>query len=194
MMSVLTLVANTVTWAQAPPEPRAVLELYATLDSGGKQLTLRGWLQLARMFIPEREPHPGPMKLNFDKIEVIRGFTIDDPVVEGADAARFTVRYSLLGKIDYDSLAFSPTDGKSPKESVDTFKLVFTTRHFGVDSDGASVLLTGRRSWRIEGFPHTPRITAEAAISQIVKWRNGEARAEVRANADKTISALNALR
>lgn len=185
--------ANAVTWAQAQQEPRAVLERYCKLDATGIQPRPRGWLQLARMFIPP-QPRPGLIKAAFDKLEVIRTFAIGDPTMEGADAARFTVTYSSLGRLDYESLAFSPADAQSTKQSTDTFRLVLTTKHFDIDSQGHGVLVTGPQSWRIEGLPHEPHITVDAAISLVAKLRDEATSNEVKLTAGKTISALNASR
>lgn len=182
------------TSAQTPQEPRSVLETYCKLDAEGTQLKPRGWLQLARMFIPQGEPRPGLIKVTFDRLEIIRGFGIGNVITEGAKAARLTVRYSSLGKVDYDSLAFSAAEAQPPRESSDTFRLVLTTTHFDVDSRGYGVLLTGPESWRIEGIPRTPHLTVEVAIGVMVKLRDDATRDEFKANADRTIAALTRLK
>jgi hypothetical protein len=202
----LTVLApGAMTSAQTPQEPRSVLETYCKLDADGTQLKPRGWLQLARMCIPQEEPRPGLIKVSFDKLEIIRGFTIGNVIMEGTKAARLTVRYSSLGKFDYDSLAtlgkfdpdslaFSATGERPPTESSDAFRLVLTTTHFDLDSRGYGVLVTGPESWRIEGVPHTPHITIEAAIGVVVKLRGDATSEEFKANADRAIAALTKLK
>jgi hypothetical protein len=193
LFGLTVLAASTVTSAQTPEEPRSVLETYCKLDADGTQLRPRGWLQLARMFITP-EPRPGLIKVTFDKLEIIRGFSIGNVITAGTEAARLTVRYASLGEIDYDSLAFSAADDRPPTESSDTFKFVRTTRHFDVDSRGYGVLVTGPQRWRIAGFPHTPHITIEAAIGIVVKLREDATRDEFKANARRTTAALTKLK
>jgi hypothetical protein len=79
------------------------------VDAGkrGQVVKAGGWLPLARMFIPKRDLTGGPVVVLFDKLEVIGGYSISDPMMEGHDSARLSVRYSYLGDIDYKSLSFS---------------------------------------------------------------------------------------
>jgi hypothetical protein len=195
-ISIFTLIlplVNALMWAQAAQEPSAVLESYCKLDASGIQPKPRGWLQLARMFIPD-EPPPGLIKVTFDKLEVIRGFTISEPIIEGSDAVRFNVRYSPIGNLNYTSLLFSPIGTPNPGESKDTFRLVLTTKHFDLDSRAYGVLATVPKGWRIQGIPHTPHINIEAALELVSRLRDTAETSEAKVNADQSVAALRKLR
>ena len=191
-MLVLAIVLLSPQWMFAE-SPREVLERYCKMDANGKQLEVGGWLQLARMFIVQRELSPGPIVVFRHKLEVIRGFLIGDPVMEGDDKAKLAVRYSYFGEIDYDSLIFSPSKEPSVEE-VRTYNLLLTTKHYDLGSQSEEVLRSGAKAWRIEGSPSEPHLKIDAALFCVQQLRDKATGAITKENANVTIKALSRLR
>jgi hypothetical protein len=180
--------------AQPATSAREVVDRYCRMDASGIQLAPHGWLTLARMFVLERELFPGPIVVSYYKLEVIRGFSISDPIMQGHDRAKVTVHYSYVGQIDYDSLIFSSLAEPSREQMERTFNVRLTTKHYDIGSHDEEVLVNGVRAWRIEGGPFAPHITIDAAIQVVTRLRNAAKNSVIRRNADMTISALNQLR
>jgi len=180
--------------AQSGPSPQEVLQRYCELDASGKQLEMGGWLQLARMFIPQRELSPGPIVVLFDKLEVIRGFSVGDLIMEGHDRAKLTVRYSYIGEIDYQSLAFSSLKGSPAGEVTKNYNLLLTTKHYDIGPHSSEVLRTGPKAWRIEGSPAEPHITIDAAVLYVTQLQAKATKSGIKENASRTIDALEQLR
>ena len=181
---------ETNTSAQSRLSPHDVLQRYCKMDASGKQLVPGGWLHLARMFVPKQELS-GPVVVLFDRIEVIRDFSIGYPALDGHDRAKLKVRYSSLGEIDYRSITFSPSvAGQVEKD----YSLLLTSKHYDIDSNGQQTVRKGPKTWRIEGSPLEPHITVDAAISYITQLRDKASTAEMNNNANKTLEALKRLR
>jgi hypothetical protein len=146
------------------------------------------------MFIPQRELSPGPIIAFFDKLEVIRGFSVGDSIMEGPDRAKVTVRYRYLGEIDYTSLIFSSSKMPSAGKLGKSYNLLLTTKQYDIGADGGEVLLGGPKAWRIEGSPSEPHITIDAAILYVTQLRNKATSAVIKENANITIVALKKVR
>jgi hypothetical protein len=179
---------------QSESSPPEALERYCKMDAIGTQLAVSGWLQLARMFVPQGELSPGPIVVVFDKLAVIRGFSIGEPVMQGHDRAKLTVRYSYLGEIDYTSLIFSSSKKLSTGQVGKDYSLLLTTKQYDIGASGEEVLLSGSKAWRIEGSPSEPHITIDAAIVYVTQLQNKATSASIKANGNITIDALNRLR
>jgi hypothetical protein len=182
------------TCAQSGPSPREVVERFCELDARGRQLEVGGWLQLARMFIPQRELSPGPIVVLFYKLEVIRGFSIGDLVMEGRDRAKLSVRYSFVGEIDYDSLTFSSQKGSSSGQMTKDYNLLLTTKQYDIGAHSSEVLQSGSKAWRIEGSPSEPHISIDAAILYVAQLQAKATKSGIKENANRTIDALKQLR
>ena len=164
------------------------------MDASGAQLAAGGWLPLARMFIPKRDLTGGPVVVLFDTLEVIGGYSISDPMMEGHDSARLSVRYSYLGDIDYKSLSFSRPPPSPTAKVRRNYHLLYTAMHYDIGSQGEEKLLSGSKTWRIEGLPPEPHSTVEAAILYVRQLRNKTTSDAIKKNANVTIEALKRLR
>jgi hypothetical protein len=199
LLSFILLLSATAALAQSP---RAVLERYCKLDGSGKQLeppngsSPSGWHQLARMFVLEDLSSVGApiAKAWYSKVVVIKGYTIDGPTMDGPDRAQLTVHYLGLGEIDPESLVFSPWGKLPASQSAATYTLLWTTKHFDLNSNGEEVLATSPTSWKIKGLPPIPHVTVEPAIRYVARMRDVASKVEIKSNANSTIATLNALR
>ncbi len=182
------------TSAQSVQSPHSTLQRYCRMDADGTQLAPGGWLKLARMSIPTRELSPGPLVVLFDKIKVIRSYSIGQPVMEGHDRATIGVRYSYEGEIDYGSLAFSGSAASTPHEAERTFRLLLTDKQYAFGQHGEEKILKGQRMWRIEGLPKEPHLTIDAAIICVKKLAQESTDPKAKENSKATLAALERLR
>jgi len=172
--------------------PRDVMERYCSLDANGEQLAPGGWLRLAKMFVPKHDNLvPNPVVLAFDKLDVIREYSIDNPTMEGRDRATMTIHYLCLGELDYNSLRFSQRSGQP---SIDEHYNLFLTNHFyGIDSRGNQREMNGSKIWRIDGLPRKPYITIDTAIRYIARRSSKTTNKALKQNANQTIEVLQLL-
>ncbi len=75
-----------------------------------------------------------------------------------------------------------------------SYNVLLTTKHYDLGSHGEETLLSGSKSWRIEGLPPEPHITVDAAIHYVRQLRSKATSAGIQENANVTIDALERLR
>jgi hypothetical protein len=197
-----TLITVCAAFAQHVLSPREVLERYCQLDGGGAQITAGGWHKVARMFLPNWKPGPGPLRVDILNLVIIQGFTIGDLVPVGSDKVKFTVRYSSFGEIGPMSFIFARSTEQPLRHEESNYSLVFTTEFFDLNANDEEVRKSGPKSWRIEGLPPSPHITIDAAIRYLPQFRDKQyfldkdevRNSASRANLKATIETLRKLR
>ncbi len=129
--------------------PRDVLEQFCELDAQGKQLSVEGWNEIARLFVTPTSPKR-------DRVIVVKDFVVSRPAMD-KNKAGFYVEYVQLGRIDSSLAKLSRLP---PIKVRANFELVSSDNTI----NNGAIRTAGRNQWRIEGTPAEPHLTVDSAI------------------------------
>jgi hypothetical protein len=150
---------------------KEVFARFCKLDAQGGQLTPDGWQEVVALFV-----NPGTRQRK--RIIVSDGGGTLRPSTE---SGRIGVgrEYILYGQIDIPQLRFSAADGlpANVKVRTGTYMLKVSSASGGME-------------WRIEGPVPEPVVNVDAAIKFVTQQRDETGDSAIRANANRTLTAL----
>jgi hypothetical protein len=193
--SIMLLAAYASAEAQQPypfPEgpPAATVQEFWAMASRGELLTPEGWEQASHLFtVPSATPNGNAIRVFSDH------FAVNASSVDG-DKAKVEMEYVDLGQIDKQMRYTPPVKTSAFKTSfgynlisVQWFVLM---RRIG--QDGKMTVekkeVPGRKVWQIEGQPPAPFLTVNAAIRYVVEAERKTTDADIKANAEASLTKL----
>lgn len=163
--------------------PKPVMEEFCKSEAAGRQLSREGWHRMVELLVPPvREPR-------MEQMAVIRGYTVNEPIIEG-NKARVSVEYVTLGVFDPGTLTFGPK-GMDP-EKITLERTLILTGKSARAIKGVEKEVGGRPMWRIEGQAE-PHVSVLTAIRYLQRLRMKTTDEKVQKIADESLAALRQL-
>jgi hypothetical protein len=173
--------------AQAPAS-KEILDTFCKLDVAGRQLSLDGQNDIAKLLSNEKHWEPQP------EVIVTKDFSIRDLGIR-KETAEFAVDYRVLGRLD-SSITFThqqtPYSG-DPIIQSERFSLIFSDVHLTMGPDGRWQQAKGSPGWRIRITPGSPHVGISAAIRYVESISFKSKDPLIKANSQKTLAELERL-
>jgi hypothetical protein len=175
-----------------PKPPTEVVQKFWDMASRGQLLTPEGWKEASQLFTVPCQPQSGKAIRIFSDF-----YGINASTVEGAKAT-VEMEYVDLGQID-EALRYTPPTSTPSGKTSFGYRLVsvqgyMLMHRMGVD--GKTIIekkdVPGMKVWQIEGhpFPPAPFLMVNAAIRYVVQAQRKTTDANIKANAEASLTKL----